>query len=92
MGKSKQLKWHEEIFTGIISAAIGVTLLFNGFSYLASLFINENGIEGKPTKQKALIAFFSIIENSWWKYIIVFIFLLVAFLQIKSGIQKFKEK
>ena len=89
MRKEKELKWHEEIFSGAISAAIGITLLFNGFSYLTSLILTEDGIKGGPTKQKALVAFFSTLEGGWWKYLIVFVFLLIAFFQIRSGIQKY---
>ena len=91
MSKERVSKWHEKIFTGVISATVGITLLFNGFTYLISAFITDNGIEGKPTKQKALVAFFSTLESGWWKYLIAFAFLLIAFLEMKSGIEKYQN-
>jgi hypothetical protein len=39
MSKSRELKWHEEIFTGVISAVFGLMFLLNGFSYLATFFL-----------------------------------------------------
>ncbi len=90
MSKSRELKWHEEIFMGVISAVFGFTFLFNGFSYLTSLFIENALEEGKPTGQQALIALVSLLENSWWKYVIVLVFLFVAFLQVRAGVHKFK--
>ncbi len=92
MSKSRELKWHEEIFMGVISAAIGITVLFNGFSYLTSLFIDDVLEHGKPTKQQAVLAIFSKIESGWWKYLIVIAFLFIAFSQIKAGINKFKNR
>ncbi|NJK98332.1 MAG: hypothetical protein HC905_28510 [Bacteroidales bacterium] len=92
MSKSRELKWHEEIFSGIISAAFGFTFLFNGFSYLTSLFIEDVLEKGKPTGQKALVALASLLEQGWWKYLIVLVFLFVAFLQIRNGIKKYKIK
>ncbi len=89
MGKERPLKWHEEIFTGLISAAIGITLLFNGFSYMLDLVIER---DVGPTKQTGIIAVMSMIETSWWKYLIVLVFLLLAFFQIRSGIQKHCNK
>lgn len=88
MSKSRELKWHEEIFTGAISAVFGFVFLFNGFSYLATLLLDKNGLQGKPTKQKGIVAFASLLENGWWKYLIVVVFLFVAFLQIRTGIRK----
>lgn len=88
---SRELKWHEKIFTGAISAAIGIVFLFNVFSYLTSLFISEAGVEGGPTKQKALVAFFSMLEDGWWKYPIFFVFLLIGFLEIRSGVRKYSS-
>jgi len=90
MGKERELKWHEELFSGVISATFGFAFLFNGFSYLTSLFIDDVLKNGKPTGQKALIALASMLEQGWLKYLIVFIFLLVAGLQIKNGIRKYR--
>lgn len=90
MSKSRELKWHEEIFMGVISGIFGVTFLFNGFSYLTSLFIEEALEKGKPTGQQALVALVSLLEGGWWKYLIVLVFLLVSFLQIRTGFQKYK--
>ena len=92
MSKSRELKWHEEIFTGAISAVFAFVFLFNGFSYLATLLLDENGLQGKPTKQKGIVAFASLLENGWWKYLIVVVFLFVAFLQIRTGIRKYKSR
>ncbi len=90
MRQSRELKWHEEIFCGIISTAFGIMFLFNGFSYLTSFFLDKNGLHGKPTKQKAIAAFASLLEKGWWKYLIVLIFFLVAFFQIQTGIKNYK--
>lgn len=92
MSKSRELKWHEEIFTGVISAVFGFTFLFNGFSYLTSLFIEDVLEKGKPTGQQALIALVSLLENGWWRYLIVLVFLLVSFLQVRTGIRKYKSR
>ncbi|MFB9056640.1 hypothetical protein ACFFU9_07755 [Mariniflexile ostreae] len=92
MSKSRELKWHEDFFLGIISAGICVTVLFNGFSYLTSLFISEVLEHGKPTKQQALLALFSKVESGWWKYLIVIVFFFIAFSQINAGMKKFKLK
>ncbi|MCG8386425.1 MAG: immunity 49 family protein [Cytophagales bacterium] len=89
-GKSRFLKWHEEIFSGVISLAIGITLIFNGFSYMISLFIDENGLHGGPTGQKGLVALFSLVENGWWKYFVVLAFLLIGCIQIRDGIHNHK--
>ena len=88
----RELKWHEEILSGAISGAIGITFLFNGFTYLTSLFIDENGIKGGPTGQKGIVALLSLIENSWWKYLVVIVFIMVGFLQIRDGILKYKSE
>ena len=92
MSKSRELKWHEEVFTGIISVIIGLTLFFNSFSYLTSLFISEGGVDGGPTKQKGIVGFFSLIEGGWWKYPIVFVFVLIGYFEIRNGIRKFKSR
>ena len=92
MSKSKALKWHEEIFMGVISIAIGLTFLFNGFSYLTSLFIEEALEKGKPTGQQALIALVSLLENGWCKYLIALLFTSVGVLGIRTGIQKYKSR
>jgi len=88
--KERVNKWHEDIFTGSISVIIGITVLFNGFSYLTSLFLSEEGVEGEPTKQKGLVAFFSLLEGGWWKYFVVLIFLAIGFLEIRKGMKKFQ--
>ncbi|WP_420583281.1 immunity 49 family protein [Reichenbachiella sp.] len=85
-GKSRVLKWHEEIFSGAISIAIGVTLLLNGFSQMASLFDESGG----PTRQKGLVALLSLAENGWWKYFIVLTFMLIGYLQIRDGINNYQ--
>jgi len=92
MSRSRELKWHEEIFTGVISAVFGLVFLFNGFSYLTTFFLDENGLQGEPTKQKGIVAFASLLESGWWKYLIVLVFLLVAFFQIRTGIRKYKSR
>jgi TRAP-type C4-dicarboxylate transport system permease small subunit len=92
MKKSRELKWHEEIFTGAISAVFGFVFLFNGFSYLTSLFIEDVLEKGKPTGQKALVALASLLEQGWWKYLIVLVFFLVAFFQIRTGVRKYKSR
>ena len=89
MNKSREEKWHEEILTGAIAVAIGITVFFNGFTYLTSLIITDQGIKDGPTKQKALVAFFSFVEGGWWKYFIVLVFLLIGFFEIRNGVRKY---
>ncbi len=88
----KNLKWHEELFWGTISALIGITMLFNGFTRMTLSFVQDGEIVGGPTKQKGIIALVSLIESSWWKYIIIGLLLLFAYILIKKGIEKFKMR
>lgn len=92
MNKEKENKWHEDIFLGILFAIMGLMFLFNGYSRLASGFLNNGSIEGGPTKQKGIIALLSLLENGWWTYLIVAVLLLVSFLAIRTGVKKYKER
>ena len=83
-------KWHEDLLWGTLSAITGITMLFNGFTRMTQSFVQDGEIVGGPTKQKGIIALVSLIESSWWKYIIIGLLLLFAYILIKKGIEKFK--
>jgi hypothetical protein len=71
---------------------IGIAVIFKGFTRLTSLFIKDDHVVGGPTKEKGIIAFFSLLEGGWWKYVIVGVFLFLAYNSIKTGVIKYKSK
>lgn len=85
----RQTKWHEELSIGLTLSALWISLLFNGFSYLTSLFIVDGEIIGGPTKQKGIIAFTSLIEQSLWKYPIILLIALISFAKFREGYRKY---
>jgi hypothetical protein len=94
MGRNqdKQKSVSELFVIGGINIAMSICLLFNGFTYLTNLFIENGEIIDGPTKEKGLLAFFSMLENGWWKYLIVLLFGLIGFLMIKEGKRKLKDR
>ncbi len=89
--QKREDKWHEEVFVGVIFAVMGLMLVFKGYSKLLSGFIHDGIIEGGATKQKGIIAFFSMLENAWWSWLIVIILLLLSYVTIRAGIKKYKS-
>jgi len=81
----------EYFVIGGLNLLISICLLFNGFTYLTGLFVKDGKIIDGPTKQKGLLAMFSMLEASWWKYLVVLIFGLIGFLMIKEGREKLKK-
>ncbi len=90
--KKAAYKWHEHMTLGILYLVISLMVWFNGFSKLTSFFVKNGHIEGGATRDKGMIAFFSLIENGWWKYLIVTLFFYLAFDSIKVGVIKYKNK
>ncbi len=91
MKDNNNYKWHENITIGVLFLIISLMFFINGFSYLTSLFIKKGEVEGAPTKAKGVVAFVSMLENSWWKYILILLTLWLAFDFIKLGVRKFKN-
>ncbi len=92
MVKEKEDKWHEDFFMAFIYFVIAITIIFKGFSKIANSFIIDGKIKGGATKEKGLIAFVSLLENSWWKYIIILLLIFLMYIFIKSGLKKYKAK
>lgn len=88
MTKNKNYKWHENITIGIMFLIVSLMFLFNGFSYLTNFFIKNGQVEGESTKAKGVVAFVSLFENSWWKYIFIVLTLYLAYDFIRLGIKK----
>lgn len=86
------LKWHEEVFEGILAGLLSLTFFFDGFSYLTSLFVKDGQILNGPTKQKGLIALISLIERGWWNYPFSIVFGILSFYLINKGIKKCRNK
>lgn len=93
MTKEKRLlKWHEEFFIGFIFLSISLTVLLNGFTAIASSFVKNGEVEGGVSKQKGILALFSLLESGWWKYVIILVFGFLAYSSIKDGIEKYRNK
>jgi uncharacterized membrane protein len=90
--QKKEKPASEYFVIGGLNLLISICLLFNGFTYLTSSFIENGEIVGGNNKHKALLALFSILENGWWKYLFVLFFGLIGFLMIKEGRHKLKHK
>lgn len=86
----KKIKWIEDIIAGIVNVFFSFFLLFNGFSKLAKHFLVDGIIVNGPTKQKGFIAFLSLLEKSWLKYLLIAFLLFASFMFFKEGYKKFK--
>ncbi|WKK75271.2 hypothetical protein QYS49_27490 [Marivirga salinae] len=91
MSKKKETSISELIIFGSMQLLISVILLFNGFTYITDHFVNDGQIENGSTKQKGLLAFMSLLEKGWWKYLIVLIFGTIGFLMLKEARNKLSK-
>lgn len=83
------MKWYEEVTVGVLFLLLAVALLLNGFTYMLSLVIER---DMGPTKQTGIITLMSMIETSWWKYLIVVLFSILAFFAFKNAKTKYLKR
>ncbi len=87
----RKYKWHESVTLGVLYFLVGVMITFNGFTKLTSHFVQNGHIKGGSTKAKGVIAIISLIENGWWKYLIIAVFFYLAYDFIGKGIKTFRS-
>ena len=88
----KTTSWREDFIISIFNLFFALFIFFNGFSKMAKGFLIDGTIVGGPTKEKGIIAFLSLVESSWWKYLIIAFLLYTSYMFYKDGLEKFKKR
>ena len=83
--------WDGDFIIGTVNIIVAICLLFNGFTNLAERFLQNGEIIGGATKEKGFIAFLSILENSWGKYLLIIFLFYTSYRFYKDGFEKFKK-